>query len=553
MKQFVVYLLLIVPMAFFTACSKDEDNQNERPTNEVNDGSGNDGYVGDHVIINDDGTTSNGSLFSAIDNTNFYLDYVKYSVVEGHLEVSGYDKAGFKGEAKIVSKITYKGNTYEVLTISRSAFYSCKVLTSIKMPNSVTSIGLGAFSGCSGLTSIVIDKSNSIYDSRDNCNAIITTQNNELIVGSKNTTIPNSVKSIGGYAFSGCSGLTSITIPNSVTSIGYQAFSGCSGLTSITIPNSVKSIEEYTFNGCTGLTSVTIGNSVTSIGNRAFSGCTGLTSVTIGNSVTSIGNSAFYGCTSLTSITIPNSVTSIERYAFYGCSGLTSVTIGNSVKSIGEYAFSDCTGLTSITIPNSVKSIEEYTFNGCTGLTSVTIGNSVTSIGNSAFSGCKGLTSVTIPNSVKSIGYQAFYGCNYLKKVIVSDIAAWCGISFSDYDSNPLYNAHNLYSDENTKITDLIIPNSVTSIRTYAFYGCSGLTSVTIGNSVTSIGGYAFGGCSGLTTITSLNTTPPTIIYYAFSSYNATLKVPTGSKSAYRENYYWRNFTNIVEIDPSGI
>jgi len=156
---------------------------------------------------------------------------------------------------------------------------------------------------------------------------------------------------------------------------------------------------------------------------------------------------------------------------------------------------------------------------------------------------------------VTSIGGGAFEGCNYLKKVIVSDIAAWCGISFSGYESNPLYYAHNLYSDENTKITDLIIPNSVTSIRGYAFYGCSGLASVTIGNSVTSIGGYAFYSCSGLNSITSLNTTPPTItmttpptIYSPFSSYNATLKVPTGSKSAYQSAQFWRNFTNIVEI-----
>ena len=181
-----------------------------------------------------------------------------------------------------------------------------------------------------------------------------------------------SVTSIRSYAFSGCSGLTSVTIPNSVTSIGSEAFYECSSLTSVTIPNSVTSIGDKTFYGCSGLTSVTIGNSVTSIGDQAFYECTGLTSVAIGNSVTSIGEWAFSGCKGLTSVTIPNSVTSIGVYAFYKCTGLTSVTIPNSVTYIGDMAFASCTSLTSVTIPNSVTSIGWGAFDKCTGLTSVT-------------------------------------------------------------------------------------------------------------------------------------------------------------------------------------
>ena len=267
----------------------------------------------------------------------------------------------------------------------------------------------------------------------------------------------------------------------------------------------VTSIGDSAFRGCPGLTSVTIGNSVTSIGYSAFRGCSGLTSVTIGNSVTSIGEDAFTGCKNLTSVSIGNSVTSIGNSAFSGCSGLTSVTIPNSVTSIGSEAFSYCKGLTSVTIDNSVTSIGSYAFDGCTGLTSVTIGNSVTSIGERAFYNCSGLTSVTIPNSVTNTGENAFGYCTGLKKVIVKDLAAWCGIKFGMSDSNPLYYAHHLYSDENTEITNLIIPNSVTSIGSYAFRGCSGLTSVTIGNSVTSIGYSAFSGCSGLTSVTIPN------------------------------------------------
>ena len=209
------------------------------------------------------------------------------------------------GKAKVIRDDNYSG----YITIPESIVYedvSC----------SVTSIGNGAFSGCSELTSLEI---------------------------------PNSVTSIGDYAFAGCEGLTSIEIPNSVTSIGGGAFGYCSGLTSIEIPSSVTTISRSAFHDCTGLTSVTIPNSITSISMYAFYGCTGLTSVNIPNSVTSIGDRVFQGCTGLTSIEIPNSVTSIGNFVFAGCTGLTSIDIPNSVTLIGNYAFVDCSSLTSIT------------------------------------------------------------------------------------------------------------------------------------------------------------------------------------------------------------
>ncbi|MBR0046949.1 MAG: leucine-rich repeat domain-containing protein [Bacteroidaceae bacterium] len=186
------------------SCSKDEE--------EDGGGSGN-----TNVLVNENGTTSNGSIFSAIDDKNFYLDYIKYTVEEGHLVVTGYDKTGFKGQANIVSRITYKGNTYEVLRIYPWTFKDCSILTSVTIGNCVTSINSYDFSGCSNLTSV---------------------------------TIPNSVTTIGNDAFAECSGLTSLTIPNSVTTIGNDAFGGCSGLTSVTIPNSVTSIGDGAFSQC---------------------------------------------------------------------------------------------------------------------------------------------------------------------------------------------------------------------------------------------------------------------------------------------------------------
>ena len=442
-------------------------------------------------------------------------------------ELAGVDFASLfapKAEAA-----TYDIYTYVVSSDNKVTITDCKESASgaITIPSEidgkpVTSIGNGAFWGCTGLTSI---------------------------------TIPNSVTSIGGEAFRGCTGLTSITIPNSVTSIGDYAFYKCTGLTSITIPNSVTSIGDLAFEDCTGLTSInvasdnnyyssnngvlfnkkktalirypegksqtsyTIPNSVTRIGYGAFRGCTGLTSITIPNSVTSIASWAFDGCTGLTSInvasgnnyysdnngvlfnkkktelirypegksqtsyTIPNSVTSIGKGAFGYCTGLTSITLGNSVTSIGGYAFEYCTGLTSITIPNSVTSIGDSAFSRCTGLTSITLGNSVTSIGDCAFSGCTGLTSITIPNSVTSIGYMAFYSCTGLTSIAIPNSVTSIG---------------NWAFFECTGLTSITIPNSVTSIGDGAFNSCTGLTSITIPDSVTSIGDLAFNGCTGL-------------------------------------------------------
>ena len=525
-----------------------------------------------------------------------------------------------------------------VTSIGHSAFEGCSALKSIEIPNSVTSIGNYAFMACTGLTSVVIPNS-------------VTSIGWFVFYGCSGLTsieIPNSITSIGDNAFDGCSGLTSIEIPNSVTSIGDNAFGRCSnlkefrvedgdktiafgsqpllncpienlymgrdwtysgsesistGIKSVTIGNKVTTLPNNAFNGCSSLTSVTIGNSITSIGDNAFYGCSSLTSIEIPNSVTSIGVSAFSDCSGLTSIEIPNSLTSIGDRIFYGCSGLTSIEIPNSVTSIGSAAFSGCTSLTSIEIPNSVTSIGTSAFEGCSAVTSIEIPNSVTSIGTSAFNGCNSLSTLvledgeetltlgfnqrssngtgkglfadcpltklylgrnlkyesgqnygyspfynqtklselTIGNSVTSIGNYAFYGCSGLKKVEISDLAVWFNINFSNAYANPLFYAEKLYLGD-SEIIDLVIPDVITSIGNYTFYNCTGLKSVSIPNSVTSIGGGAFSFCSGLTSLEIPNSVT-SIGEYAFRYCTGltklTFNAKTCSGNGFSSDYHW--------------
>ena len=271
-----------------------------------------------------------------------------------------------------------------VTSIGYAAFEHCTGLTSITIPNSVTSISDWAFDGCTGLTSINVANENNYYSS--NNGVLFNKKKTELIrypEGKSQTsyTIPDSVTSIGYGAFYGCTGLTSITIPDSVTSIGSNAFEYCTGLTSINVASgnncysdnngvlfNKKKTELIRYPEGKSQTSYTIPDSVTGIGDGAFWDCTGLTSITIPNSVTSIGNWAFFECTGLTSITIPNSVTSIGDGAFNSCTGLTSITIPDSVTSIGDWAFNGCTGLKDVYYTGSKdewKAISIGEYNGC--------------------------------------------------------------------------------------------------------------------------------------------------------------------------------------------
>ena len=344
--------------------------------------------------------------YDSRDNCNAIIETATNTLIQGCQKTVIAQSVTHIGEwafefCEYLSSITIPNS---VISIGENAFNNCKSLTSVTIPNSVTSIGLAAFSSCDKLTSMVVDTANPVYDSRENCNAIIETSTNTLIAGCSNTIIPQSIIHIGEYAFSSCN-ISSITIPNSVTTIGKYAFA-YSDIASITIPNSVTTIGEYAFNTCSSLTSVTIPNSVKDIKRWVFANCSSLNSITLHDGITTIGEGAFINCSSLTSVIIPNSVTSIRTGAFSFCKSLTSIVVdsGNTTYDSRE----NCNAI-----------IETGSNTLIAGCQNTIIPNGITKIYLEAFMGCSSLTAITIPNSVTRIGGWAFNGCSLLDTIYV--------------------------------------------------------------------------------------------------------------------------------------
>ena len=476
-----------------------------------------------------------------------------------------------------------------VISIGNNAFAGCLSLKYISIPESVICLNGNPFGDCEG--EIECLSANFIYEDdvlfNKDKSEIISFRNQEI----ESYIIPDSVTSIGDGAFGCCSSLRSLFIPNSVTSIGDGAFEGCSSLSSLVIPdsvvnikgnpfylwkgkleclsasfiyednvlfnmdksklisfrnqeaksfiipNGVMSIEKYAFSDCSSLISISVPKSVTSIGDGAFDGCSSLSSIAISDSITSISAWTFRDCKSLRSLVIPDCVTSIGNDAFRGCSSLCSLVIPDSVTSIGDGAFDGCSSLLSLVIPDCVTSIRDGAFDGCSSLRSLVIPDSVTSIGDGAFSSCSSLRSLVIPDSVTSIGYGAFSGCSSLRSLVIPDSVVYikgnpfcywkgkleCLSANFIYEDNVLFNMDKskLISFRNQEaksfiipdgvksigkcafgycysLVNISIPNSVTSIGEESFIDCSSLSNLVIPNSVTSIGAWAFDGCSSL-------------------------------------------------------
>ena len=362
-----------------------------------------------------------------------------YSETNGYLRKDKRFKRGYERITWTDSAEGFGRNLRELIipdsitTIEEGAFENCTSLKSITIPSGITKIEKSLFKGCTSLCTINIAENNPSYCSVNG--VVFDKDKTKLVIYPQGLQgayeIPDSVTTIEEGAFSGCSKLSDITIPNSIKSIEKFSFANCDALSSIIIPNSVTTIEEGTFENCTSLKSITIPSGITKIEKSLFKGCTSLCTINIAEnnpSYCSVNGVVFdkdktklviYPQGLQGAYEIPDSVTTIEEGAFSGCSKLSDITIPNSIKSIEKFSFANCDALSSLIIPDSVTTIEEGTFENCTSLKSITIPNGIVSIKNGAFMNCKALTSVTIGSGVKYIKQQAFYACTSLKSITI--------------------------------------------------------------------------------------------------------------------------------------
>lgn len=478
------------------------------------------------------------------------IDSLKYRLNpdDRTASVSGY----IQGIREAVIPATIKVDNVEYTIVKLDGFNNCSSLTSITIPNSVTTLGDRCFNGCSSLTSIEI---------------------------------PESVTSLGDLCFSGCGSLTNITLPKSVTSLDDECFSHCNlkTLYCLTKTPSIctsKTFKDFNQSTCllyvndvdayrvadgwknftkiykiyrtdtiladglkylinldtqnatliantskysgyiTVPATITVDHTkykVTAFGDDCFNGCTNLTGIELPSTLVSLGDYCFRNCWKLDQVSMPKSLTSIGISCFNGCRGLTDVVIGKSVTTLGDSCFYGCYDMTSISLPETLKSLGNRCFQGCYELASITLPTSVTTLGNNCFNDCRGLKHIDLSPSTKTISHNCFDGCNNLTDVTIPE-------GVTTLDNGCFANC--------TRLKYITLPNTLTTIKWQAFIYCSGLKKVDLPNSVTSLGVGCFSYCSSLkevTLSTSLTSLPEKCFWRCDSLDNVT--IPESVKS----------------------
>jgi len=412
---------------------------------------------------------------------------------------------------------------YAVVSIGSMAFYKCKTLESIIIPDHIKSIGTNAFSECSALTSV---------------------------------SLPNTITYLNSSLFSNCTALRTFTIPDNITSIYGSVFESCSSLSEINIPSSVTSIGKYAFRYCNSLKSITIPNSVKSIYRGAFYKCKALTDITLPDSLTTVSQEMFYECTALESITIPIGVTHIEHNAFYWCSNLKTMTLHANIEYIDEWAFNQTSISTYILAMRSAEeactnrvnkilhdigqqySTRKITING-EKVRDLVVPNTIDSISDYAFA-YSYIASVNIPNNLKRINPTAFYKCPSLQSV------HWNALDFEEVSSA----ANAPFNKVASQIHTFKFGRDIKHIPAYLCYDMNRLDSIEIPAGVKSIGKHAFAHCSPSVVICHASQVP-NIDESAFSKdyvSNTILYVPAESVETYKESEQWNKFAHIVAI-----
>lgn len=470
----------------------------------------------------------NGLMWKSVPNANDLPEFNPWIGVKFFDETSGlyynitgdstvevtYDVTHFNtyvGDIVIPEAVTYQGITYTVTAVGDSAFENCEgQLTSVIVPNTVTSIGEKAFASSTNLRIVVL---------------------------------PNSVNTIGDMCFTSCVSLTTVRLPDSITVLSYNVFGHCESLSSIVIPPTVTLIKKYAFQG-TNLASIDIPESVTFIGESAFENCSGLTMIDIPNSVTELGPGAFRDCSGLRFIRLPENMETIPAYLMRGCNSLASISIPENVTEIGEAAFSNCYNLTEIEIPDGVKTLGPSAFENCSNMVTLNMPETVTRLGDYLFKGCSRLSTITLPQSIDTIPRGVFTNCSRLDSIVIPEsVVAIDGWAFAY-----------CYA-----LKEVVIPHNVQSIDVGAFVDCKNLSKVVLGESVSYLAESVFMKSindSKKLSLVCLGTTPAQCGLTTFPdvALQDTVVVPCGCEGLYLEAWgdYWQSGNFVEDCGSAG-